>query len=109
MEYLASLFSAGNTDIIKSILKKLMAVRLHRRDLTVGDLPAEEIKHAMDETNLTADTADEIFRLTSLPRYDERFVIPPAHKEEAKELIQKTDDLKGSTGFGFKTDPDRIM
>jgi len=109
MEYLASLFSAGNTDIIKSILKKLMAVRLHRRDLTVGDLPAEEIKHAMEETNLDKDTADEIFRLTSLPRYDERFVIPPAHKEEAKELIQNTDDLKGSSGFGFKTDPDRIL
>ncbi len=68
-----------------------------------------QVKYAMNETNLNEETADEIFRLTSLPRYDERFIIPPAHKEEAKELIQNTDELKGSSGFGFKTDPERIL
>lgn len=103
MEYLASLFTAGNTSIIKMVLKKLMAVRLHRRDVTVGDLPKEEIKHALNDTNLNTETADAIFRLTSLPRFDERFIIPPAHKEEAKELIENTANLKGESGFGFTT------
>jgi nitrate reductase beta subunit len=109
IEYLAGLFTAGNTDIIKSVMKKLMAVRLHRRDKTVGDLPAEEIKRALNDTNLTEEIADDIFRLTSLPRYNERFIIPPAHKEEAKELIKNTDELKGSSGFGFKSKPERIL
>lgn len=107
-EYLASLFSAGNTDIIKKVLKKLMAVRLHRRDVTVGDLSKKEIEFALNDTGLTGEIADDIFRLTSLPRYTERFIIPPAHTEEAKELLINTDDLKGGSGFGFNTGTERI-
>jgi nitrate reductase beta subunit len=107
-EYLASLFSAGNTGVINNVLKKLMAVRLHRRDVTVGDLSDKEIEFALKDTGLTGEIADDIFRLTSLPRYNERFIIPPAHKEEAKELLINTDDLKGGGGFGFKTGTERI-
>lgn len=107
MEYLASLFSAGNTGLIESVLKKLMAVRLQRRESTVGDLAENELNIAMTETGLTEDVAEEIFRLTSLPRHTERFIIPPAHKEEAKELIKNTDDLKGSSGFGFTSQAKR--
>ena len=107
-EYLASLFSAGNTGVINNVLKKLMAVRLHRRDVTVGDLSEKEIEFALNDTGLTGEIADDIFRLTSLPRYNERFIIPPAHKEEAKELLINTDDLKGGGGFGFKTGTERI-
>ncbi len=108
MEYLASLFSAGNTGVIKKVLKKLMAVRLHRRDKTVGDLSEKEIAFALNDSGLNTEVADEIFRLTSLPRYNERFIIPPAHKEEAKELLVNTDDLKGGGGFGFRTESERI-
>ena len=107
MSYLASLFSAGNEDVIKNVLKKLMAVRLHRRAETVGDLPEEESKTAMKDVVLDKDTADAIFRLTSLPLFDQRFVIPPAHREEAMEMLESTADVKGNTGFGFKEPPTR--
>ncbi len=107
MSYLASLFSAGNEEVIKNVLKKLMAVRLHRRAETVGDLPEEESKTAMKDVVLDKDTADAIFRLTSLPLFDQRFVIPPAHREEAMEMLESTADVKGNTGFGFKEPPVR--
>ena len=107
MSYLASLFSAGNEETIKTVLKKLMAVRLHRRAETVGDLPEEESKTAMKDVIMNADTADAIFRLTSLPLFDQRFVIPPAHREEAMEMLESTADVKGNTGFGFKEPPVR--
>ncbi|NOY51231.1 MAG: nitrate reductase subunit beta [Chlorobi bacterium] len=107
MSYLASLFSAGNEEVIKNILKKLMAVRLHRRAETVGDLPEEESKGAMKDVVMDKDTADAIFRLTSLPLFDQRFVIPPAHREEAMEMLESTADVKGNTGFGFKEPPVR--
>jgi nitrate reductase beta subunit len=107
MSYLASLFSAGNEDVIKNILKKLMAVRLHRRAETVGDLPEEESKVAMKDVVMDKDTADAIFRLTSLPLFDQRFVIPPAHREEAMEMLESTADVKGNSGFGFKEPPVR--
>jgi nitrate reductase beta subunit len=107
MQYLASLFSAGNEFMIEKVLKKLMAVRLHRRDVTVGDLPAEEVHDGMRDSILDKETADEIFRLTSLPLFDERFVIPAAHREEAMEMMESTADKKGNIGFGFNQKPER--
>jgi nitrate reductase beta subunit len=46
--------------------------------------------------------AEGIYYLTSLAKFDDRFVIPPAHREEAIEMIENTGDNKGNTGFGFK-------
>lgn len=107
MKYLASLFTAGNEAAVEMVLKKLMAVRLHRRDVTVGDLPAHEVKDAMRDSIMDKDTADAIFRLTSLPLFDDRFVIPPAHREEAMEMLESTADTKGNSGFGFIEKPKR--
>ncbi|MCZ2131247.1 MAG: nitrate reductase subunit beta [Bacteroidia bacterium] len=107
MKYLASLFSAGNTDKIVEVMKRLMAVRLHRRGVTTGDLAKEEISVAMNEAQVDADMADAIFRLTALATFDERFVIPPAHREESIEMLENTADVKGNTGFGFKEKPVR--
>jgi nitrate reductase / nitrite oxidoreductase, beta subunit len=107
MKYLASLFSAGNVGKVSDVLKRLMAVRMHRRGVTVGDLKKEEIAGAMQEIGMDADTADAIFRLTTLATFDERFVIPPAHREESIEMLENTADVKGNTGFGFKEKPQR--
>jgi nitrate reductase / nitrite oxidoreductase, beta subunit len=107
MKYLANLFSAGNEKTIEIVLKKLMAVRLHRRNVTVGDLPENEVSDPMGEVVMDKDTADAIFRLTSLPLFDERFVIPAAHREEAMEMMESTADVKGNHGFGFKEPPKR--
>ncbi len=84
-----------------------MAVRLHRRGVTVGDLNAAEISQALKDVQMEPDTADAIFRLTSLATFDERFVIPPAHREESIEMLENTGDVKGNTGFGFKEKPAR--
>ena len=107
MKYLASLFSAGNTGQVADVMRRLMAVRLHRRGVTVGDLSKAEISKAMNEVQMDADTADAIFRLTALATFDERFVIPPAHREESIEMLENTADVKGNTGFGFKEKPAR--
>ena len=107
MKYLANLFSAGNEKTIEIVLKKLMAVRLHRRNETVGDLPENEVVDPMGEVKMGKDTADDIFRLTSLPLFTDRFVIPAAHREEAMEMLESTGDVKGNHGFGFKEPPKR--
>jgi len=107
ISYLASLFSVGNEEVIKRVLKKLMAVRLHRRAETVGDLPEEESKKAMKDVIMDKEVADAIFRLTSLPLFDQRVIIPPAHREEAMEMLESTADVKGNTGFGFNEPPER--
>ncbi|OQY65750.1 MAG: nitrate reductase subunit beta [Polyangiaceae bacterium UTPRO1] len=103
LKYMASLFSAGDTEQVKDRLKKLMAVRVHRRHTTVGDIDAEQAQRALFEADLTAELADEIYYLTSLAKFNDRFVIPAAHREQAIEMLEFAGDVKGSTGFGFKS------
>jgi nitrate reductase beta subunit len=67
------------------------------------------IQKSFAATGLTAEIADAIYRLTSLVKYDERFVIPPAHREEAIEMIESTDDRKGNAGFGEKMGTRRVF
>jgi nitrate reductase beta subunit len=106
MKYLASLFTNGDTKYITEIYEKLLSVKLHRRSSTVGDL-SEGAKKMIEKSKIGPDTADAIFRLTSLATFEERFVIPPAHREESIEMIQATADAKGETGFGIKLTPKR--
>jgi len=107
LKYLASLFSAGDEEKIKHILKKLMAVRIYRRSKTVGDIDETKVTKVMSDTNLTAEEAEEIYYLTSLARFDDRFVIPASHREQSIEMLEFTGDTKGSVGFGFKKTPSR--
>lgn len=107
MKYLASLFSAGDTERVRNVLRKLLAVKLHRRGVTVGDLKDEEIQNAMKDVGMDPHEANEIFRLTSLATFDERFVIPASHREESIEMLEATADAKGEIGFGFKEKPAR--
>ncbi|MCK5691669.1 MAG: nitrate reductase subunit beta [Bacteroidales bacterium] len=107
VSYMASLFSAGNTETIKRVLKKLMAVRWYRREETVGDQSKSELELILKQLGMDRKTADDIYRLTSLPTVKERYVIPPAHREEAIEMLEDAGDVKGNTGFGFHHKPSR--
>ncbi len=51
---------------------------------------------------LTAKEADAIYYLTSLAKFDDRFVVPAAHREQAIEMLEFSGDRRGATGFGFK-------
>ncbi len=108
IKYLASLFSAGDQGRVRDILKKLMAVRIHRRSETVGDLPGEHAVGSLNEAGLTAKMADDVFKLSSLCTFEERFVIPPSHREEAIEMTKMVLEHKGETGFGFNEKPKRV-
>ena len=99
---MASLFSAGDTEMVKARLKKLMAVRIYRRWKTVGDISEEKAQDALRDAGLDAEMAEGIYYLTALAKFDDRFVIPAAHREQAIEMMEFTGDKKGSTGFGFK-------
>ena len=68
----------------------------------MGDVEAGTVAAALADTELTPQTADDIYYLTSLAKFDDRFVIPAAHREQAIEMLEFTGDVKGSTGFGFK-------
>lgn len=107
LKYMANLFSAGDENKVKDKLKKLLAIRIWRRAKTVGDIPLDKAEAVLKEVGYTPEMAENIYYLTSLAKFDDRFVIPPAHREEAMELIENTGDRKGSVGFGFTEKPVR--
>jgi nitrate reductase beta subunit len=107
IKYMANMFGVGNEEKVIAVLKKQLAVRIHRRDLTVGDINKTLVAEVLSEVNLNPDDADDIYKLTALATFDERFNIPPAHREQALEMLENTGDVKGSTGFGFKEAPVR--
>jgi nitrate reductase beta subunit len=61
------------------------------------------------EAECSRDEAEAIYRLTSLCTFDDRFVIPPMHREEAIEMMEDPLEHKQNAGFGFLTAPKRGM
>ncbi len=104
LKYLANMFSAGDESKVKDRLKKLMAVRIYRRWKTVGDISEQKALAVLREVGYTPEMAENVYTLTSLAKFDQRFVIPAAHREYAIEMLEFSGDRKGNAGFGFKED-----
>jgi len=101
MKYLANLLSAGNEKTVAYALRKLVAVRAFKRAQTVGDIQMSEALRALSLADLDEHEAEEIYRMTALPTFAQRFVIPPMHREEAIEAFKDPQDHKREAGFGF--------
>jgi len=103
MEYLANLFTAGDASAIRAVLRKLAAVRAIQRAGQLGldldeDLPAS--------VGSTPDDLDDLYRLLAIAKYEQRYVIPAAHAEEAGRLMGQHEqlfcslDAEGLPGMG---------
>ncbi|GAB4370872.1 MAG: nitrate reductase subunit beta [Calditrichia bacterium] len=102
IQYLAALFSAGNTQVVAQAYKKLIAVRLFKRAQSVGDISEEEIKKALNAGNTSPEEAEAIYQLTSLSTFKERFVIPPMAREMAIESWEDPLSRKNEAGVGLR-------
>jgi len=107
IEFLGKLFAAGNNSKVRYALKKQMAVRAYRRALTVGDIDEDSAKKILLEADCSVEEAEAIYKLTSLCTFEERFVIPPAHREEAIQMTKDPLQHKQEAGFGFREEPKR--
>jgi len=107
LTYMASLFGAGNEGVVRYALRKQLAVRTWRRAVTAGDQDLDAARRLLAEAGSTEAEAEAIYRLTSLAPVDERFVIPPMHREEAIEMLDEPLAVKGFAGMGFRTPPER--
>ncbi|NUN92573.1 MAG: nitrate reductase subunit beta [Verrucomicrobiae bacterium] len=107
IKYLASLFSAGNVEVVEAVLKKMIAVRHYKRAQEVKDLEPAAVERLMREAGTTPAEAEEIYALTSLPTAYERFVIPALHREESVEGVLNPEVCKGCSGFGHAPIPGR--
>ena len=107
MKFLANLFGAGFENKVRYALRKQKAVRWHRRSLTVGDVDNDTASRMLREADCSRQEAEEIYRLTSLCTFEDRFVIPPMHREEAIQMMADPLEYKQGVGFGFLAGPRR--
>ena len=89
--FLASLFGGGDESPVRYALQKEIAVRASRRAATVGDVDRATVDRLLREADSSHDEAGEIYRLTTLATMADRFVVPPALREQAVEMLQDGD------------------
>ena len=101
VEYLAELFTAGDVAPVDAVLRRLAAMRSYMRDINMGREPQEDIAAAV---GMTGEQVYDMYRLLAIAKYDERYVIPPAHAEQAHDLEELATecslDYEGGPGMG---------
>jgi nitrate reductase / nitrite oxidoreductase, beta subunit len=83
LEYLAELFTAGDVGEIERVLTILAAMRAHMRNITLEQPQDDSIAASV---GMTDQSMREMYRLMAIAKYNERYVIPKAHVEQAHEL-----------------------
>jgi nitrate reductase beta subunit len=101
IEYLAGLFTAGDVAPVDGVLRKLAAMRSYMRDINLGREADASIPASV---GMSEEDMYDMYRLLALAKYDERYVIPPAHAEQAHALEELATecslDYDGGPGMG---------
>jgi nitrate reductase beta subunit len=100
VEYLASLFTAGDVAPVEASLRRLAAMRDYMRAINLGQEPDEAIPV---KVGMTGESMQAMFRLLAVAKYADRYVIPTAHAEQAHSLEELATDcaLNGDGGVGM--------
>ena len=101
VEYLANLFTAGDPEPVTRVLKKLAAMRSYMRDINLGRDPDDSIPASV---GMSGEDMYDMFRLLAIAKYDERYVIPTAHAEQAHALEELATDCPVADQGGGQQD-----
>lgn len=95
IKYLANLLTAGDEEPVKLALKRLLAMRAYKRSQIVDN---EQDQQVLDDVGLSEFQVEEMYRYLAIANYEDRFVIPTSHREEA---MSDTFAERGGCGFSF--------
>jgi nitrate reductase / nitrite oxidoreductase, beta subunit len=102
VEYLANLFTAGRVAPVRDALRRLAMVRTVMRAHQLGIAPNVDASNV----GLSEEDVEDLFRLLAIARYEDRYVVPPAHAENAGRLLAQHStsgcslDEEGGPGMG---------
>jgi len=94
VKYLANLLTAGDTIPVTNALERMLAMRAYMRSKHVD---GAENKRVLEQVGLDKHTVEDMYHVMAIANYEDRFVIPSAHREYA----ENTFDMKGGCGFTF--------
>lgn len=92
IDYLANLFTAGDSERIRGILRKLAAMRMYMREQEMID---DEHKREVDTQGMEHKQIIELYRLLAIAKFKDRFVIPSRRGEVGRSPFQ----MQGEDGF----------
>src|SRR5690606_22756321 len=93
VRYLANLLTAGDEKPVKLALKRLLAMRAYKRAEQVDGVLDLQV---LEQVGLSRDQADDMYRYLAIANYEDRFVVPSAHREDAM-----SDAFAERSGCGF--------
>jgi nitrate reductase beta subunit len=94
VQYLANLLTAGAEAPVVAALERMLAMRAYMRDRHVEK---RENAAVLKQVGLTVDEVESMYRYMAIANYEDRFVIPSAHREYAENAF----DMRGECGFSF--------
>ena len=94
LRYLANLLTAGKEAPVQHALERMLAMRAFMRARHVDGVEAPAV---LAQTGLSVAQVEDMYRYLAIANYEDRFVIPTAHREYAEDAF----DLRSSCGFSF--------
>ena len=94
LKYLANMLTAGDEAPVALGLERMLAMRAYMRAKTVDGMLDERLA---EKVGLTGAEIEEMYQIMAIANYEDRFVIPTAHRETSEDAYQ----LRGGCGFSF--------
>lgn len=92
LKYLANLLAAGDEAPVRLALGRLLTLRSYMRSVRVDGKPDLALLKA---AGMTVEMAEDMYRLLALAKYEERYVVPTARREEMQDSFKK----RGTAGY----------
>ena len=92
VQYLANLLTAGDTGPVVRALERMLAMRTYQRDKHVEQ---RQNLAVLQQAGLSMAEVEEMYHVMAIANYEDRFVIPTAHREYAENAF----DIRGGCGF----------
>ena len=94
LKYLANLLTAGDEEPVKLALERMLAMRAFMR---ARHVEKREDAQVLAQVGLSTAQVEDMYRYMAIANYEDRFVIPTSHREQAEDAY----DLRGACGFSF--------
>ncbi|MCF6272601.1 MAG: nitrate reductase subunit beta [Rhodobacteraceae bacterium] len=92
VRYLANMLTAGDEAPVVTALERMLAMRAYMRSKTVDGVIDEGIA---ERVGMTAELIEDMYHIMAIANYEDRFVVPTAHRE----MDEPAEDIKGGCGF----------
>jgi nitrate reductase beta subunit len=94
VRYLANLLTAGDEKPVISALERMLAMRAYMRSKTIDGVIDANIAARV---GMSPEMIEDMYQIMAIANYEDRFVIPTAHREGAEDAYH----LRGACGFSF--------